>query len=98
MGNVADELERIDFSDGTTERVHLVGEDALLTYRLWTEEETVLRFKGVVYFRSFYLGGEIEEVRVRYKSTRLTKPSPPSSGTAGGLEGIQTTLSATWTF
>ncbi len=64
MNNIREQLEGIDFSDGRIERVELVSGEVLIVFKNWQERILRLRFKGVVYFKSFEFGSDDTEVQI----------------------------------
>lgn len=65
MNSNREELERIGFSDGRIERVELLlSGEVIIVFKNWQERILRLRFKGVVYFKSFQFGGDDTEVQI----------------------------------
>ena len=67
------QLNRVSFSDGRIEQVHLVGSQALLVFRDWQEQIWHLQFDGVVYFQSCEFAGDISEVQISSGSILVEK-------------------------
>ena len=64
MNSTREQLERIDFSDGRIKQVELINGEVLIVFKNWQERILRLRFKGVVYFKSFEFGGDDTEVQI----------------------------------
>ena len=61
--------ERVD--DATIKSAELKSDEAIVKVETWELKALILRFTGVVYFKSFEFGGNLSEIRLEENSDEI---------------------------